>query len=569
MRKSAPNHRSYVERFTKATRFIFVFLLPLTAVGGAFAQKPKTPVNSAVAISPYVVDGLALGARIDSESPAYRSYSCIPSELFPEFTRCQRTQKQQDGSTRRAFETTSSILRDREGKAVYINRNLAPWTFDRNEIQADLKQLSSKFGAPAREMRLPQRDGLQVAIIVTWGKIELMQLDADAISILAAGESPRKGLLIDYLGNLRRSAQLGLPVYSINGGAGYVWSASIDRNNRGHIRILAADPAALSHTTAVSPLPAEELSLGESSPKTEAGADQKANADAGTVPVETEKTVVKAEVTTIKVEEPAVSEVAKIPPLLTRLEAAESRLMEGVAYWAMVGLIIVLMIAPFLLLFARKKARAPNLQISTSEKQPANPAPRAQNEPQGHPPSNQLSAELSPTDVTVLSRAAAVADAILPQNKKEQKQTIVNESVSQKEEAQSVVANDKLQQPSVDMITCGNCHNEISIRDKFCLYCGASVSSGERDATMRLCSSCSQTIGVSDRFCRHCGESCMAVEAPAPSRKTQRRTNVRSRRKKPSNKSKTLTLVDDGTAYKSKFEATTAMGTTLDACKSS
>jgi len=61
----------------------------------------------------------------------------------------------------------------------------------------------------------------------------------------------------------------------------------------------------------------------------------------------------------------------------------------------------------------------------------------------------------------------------------------------------------------------------------------------------------------------------MAVEAPAPSRKTQRRTNVRSRRKKPSNKSKTLTLVDDGTAYKSKFEATTAMGTTLDACKSS
>jgi hypothetical protein len=64
----------------------------------------------------------------------------------------------------------------------------------------------------------------------------LTQLDSYAIAILAAGESPRKGLLIDYLGNLRRSAQLGLPVYSINGGAGYLWSASVDRNYRGHIR---------------------------------------------------------------------------------------------------------------------------------------------------------------------------------------------------------------------------------------------------------------------------------------------------------------------------------------------
>jgi hypothetical protein len=36
---------------------------------------------------------------------------------------------------------------------------------------------------------------------------------------------------------------------------------------------------------------------------------------------------------------------------------------------------------------------------------------------------------------------------------------------------------------------------------------------------------------------------------------------------KPSEKSKTVTLVGDGTAYKTKAEATAAMGT-LDACKS-
>ena len=37
---------------------------------------------------------------------------------------------------------------------------------------------------------------------------------------------------------------------------------------------------------------------------------------------------------------------------------------------------------------------------------------------------------------------------------------------------------------------------------------------------------------------------------------------------KPSEKSKTVSLVGDGTAYKTKAEATTAMGT-MDACKSS
>ena len=64
-------------------------------------------------------------------------------------------------------------------------------------------------------MQLPQREGIQIAIIAVWGKIQLTQLDLRDRRSSRAGESPRKGLLIDYLGNLRQSAQLGLPVYSI------------------------------------------------------------------------------------------------------------------------------------------------------------------------------------------------------------------------------------------------------------------------------------------------------------------------------------------------------------------
>ena len=61
---------------------------------------------------------------------------------------------------------------------------------------------------------MPQREGFPNAVIASWGKVQLEQLDADGVSVLASGQSPRKGLLIDYLGDLRRSAQLGLPVYS-------------------------------------------------------------------------------------------------------------------------------------------------------------------------------------------------------------------------------------------------------------------------------------------------------------------------------------------------------------------
>src|SRR5439155_5662858 len=84
------------------------------------------------------------------------------------------------------------------------------------------------------------------------------QLDVNAISILGSGESPRKGLLIDYLGNFRRSAQLGLPIYRLSGGAGYLWSASVDRNDRGHLRLLAIDASELTPAAATKP-PAVEF----------------------------------------------------------------------------------------------------------------------------------------------------------------------------------------------------------------------------------------------------------------------------------------------------------------------
>jgi hypothetical protein len=536
MRKSVPSWgRSYVERFPTPSKCFFLFVVQLMAAGGAFAESARAPLPDPAATSPYIVDGLALGARVDFESPAYRGYQCSPSELFPELVRCQRTQRQQDVSTRRSFEIANSILRDPDGKAVYINRHIAPWTFDRNEIQAQLKQISSGLGERAREMRLPQSEGLQTAIIAVWGKMELKQLDADAITILAAGESPRKGLLIDYLGNLRRSAQLGLPVYSISGGAGYLWSASTDRNNRGHIRVLAVDPAALSAATGAPVATAAETPVGEIPAQNQTAATDMASADAEAAVVEPEKTRIEPGIAKTEVEEATLPEPDKVAPLLARLEAveAESHLMQRLTRWALGGLTLVLIIATSLLLRMRKRLRAAEIHISTSATQSTSSAPRAQtSQAECRTPQSQLSSEQIAAEVPVVAQAEAEADAIQFENRKEQKQYINNGG--QKQETQLVAVNDKevdrAQPPSADVIACARCNREISKDDKFCVHCGASVVLEKRASTSMLCSSCRQEIGTSDKFCPHCGASSSAPNSRVDEVATSPRASVKKKR---------------------------------------
>jgi hypothetical protein len=524
MRNSVPNPpRSYVERFVTDWRCFFIFLVQLMTAGAALAQNARTPPSDPATTSPYVVDGLALGARVDAGSPAYRGYQCSPSELFPDFTRCQRTQKQQEGGTRRVFEATSSTLHGRDGKAVYINRHIAPWSFDRNEFQDEIKRLSSRFGERAREMRLPPREGVQTAIIAVWGKIQLTELDADAISILASGESPRKGLLIDYLGNLRRSAQQGLPIYSLNGGAGYIWSASVGRNNVGHIRVLTVDPSALSPAATSSPAPAAGPAPDEVA-KIETAAAEEPNAVVEPPPVEPEHAGVDAGVAKTEVQEAVAPEADKIAPLPAQLETdlaateANSRAMQKLAYGAVGGLIVILTIAASLLLVWRKRVGATKAQVQ-AQTQPASLAMRAQaSQAQSTAPKSEVLEERSAVDVAAVSQAE-VAVGATSRNRKEKQQDINNEGGSQKQEAQVVVVDDKeydrVQSPSADVIACVQCNREISKNDNFCMHCGASVAAEKRAARTRLCSSCRQEIGTSDKFCRHCGASSLAISAPS------------------------------------------------------
>jgi hypothetical protein len=82
-------------------------------------------------------------------------------------------------------------------------------------------------------------------MIAIWGKVALEPLDATGTSELAAGRSPRKGILVDFLGNLSESARRGLDVYRVTGGPGFVWAGSFNSNGRGTLRFFAIDPSAL------------------------------------------------------------------------------------------------------------------------------------------------------------------------------------------------------------------------------------------------------------------------------------------------------------------------------------
>jgi tetratricopeptide (TPR) repeat protein len=199
-------------------------------------------------ISKYVVnglDGLSLGGRVSPQSKVYQEYQCTPSAQFESVTWCNK-QRDEKGDSRGLYRSSYTIAHSREGTIGYLNRSLEPAFFNAGEVEADIERLSRKFGEQARRVRPYVRLGSNTdGIIATWGKVALEPLDATGTSELAAGRSPRKGILVDFLGNLSESARQGLDVYRVTGGPGFVWAGSFNSAGQGTLRFFAIDPSAL------------------------------------------------------------------------------------------------------------------------------------------------------------------------------------------------------------------------------------------------------------------------------------------------------------------------------------
>jgi len=208
-----------------------------------FERQERQPTDSRRSV--YAVGGVALGAKVQSGSSAYREYKCAPSDQFDGFTWCQKTRNSQERRGR--FTTTYSILHSADGAAVYVNRYQEPAFFGAREAKDDIQRYSHKIGEPPRIARMPHRAGFPNGILASWGKVELEPLDDDNIKELAEGRRPiTKGYFIDFIGDFARSAREGLPVYRLSGGAGFVWVASYGQKGRGTLRFLAVDASAIS-----------------------------------------------------------------------------------------------------------------------------------------------------------------------------------------------------------------------------------------------------------------------------------------------------------------------------------
>jgi hypothetical protein len=257
-----------------ASAFVFA------TVTAAFGQNPADTTGNdtsklldiaqsgnAAAKTKYAVEGLAVGSPLKADGAASRDYKCSPSEQFEALTWCQKTRA--DRTKRGPFTANYSVLHGERG-IVYINRRQEPSFLDRNEADKEIKDYARKLGSEARIMRMPHR-GAYDGVIALWGEATLEPLDADSMKVLAEGKSPKKGLLVDFLGNFARSAKEGLPVYRISGGAGFLWAASFDQGGRGALRVAAVDASALpspapANPTATLPAPAPVLAAAEMQP---------------------------------------------------------------------------------------------------------------------------------------------------------------------------------------------------------------------------------------------------------------------------------------------------------------
>ena len=360
-------------------------------VQGAMAQAGTRAAPQSRSAPVYTVGGLRLGSRVQLDSSDYREYKCSPSEQVAGFTWCQKTRQERD--QRGSSNVTYSILHSQDGTVVYVNRFQEPALFAPNDADVALRRYSTNLGEKAKIKRLPPRPGVPAGTLATWGKVSLEALDSESISTLAEGRSPKKGYLIDFIGNFARSAKEGLPVYRIGGGAGFVWAASTDPRGRGTLRFAAIDPSAMPAT----PVPTEArtsetqetLGAKQTAPARNVGADviphdvapqeaesgQKAQVEAVAARNESEAANRDAQVAKDELERLRTEKIALNTALErseTERSAAENKAhrMESLAYGTIIILFALLAIASSLLLANRRKAKAANHEAGGPETKP-------------------------------------------------------------------------------------------------------------------------------------------------------------------------------------------------------
>jgi hypothetical protein len=223
---------------------------PVLAPAVPVAPQPAKENIAAPPNPNFVVNGLALGAPFGAPPDAAVGYACHASDDYPGFAWCQW----RHAETRKFGPETvwMSVFRSGNNAAVEITQAVDPAFFRQGDVEREIQRLSRDFGQQARVIAVDLPAGGR-AVIAVWGAVTLTPLDSPTLDALRRGAPVHSGLLVGALGDLRVSARQGVPVYSLGGGAGFIWSANYNGSGKGVLRITAVDPSALNSATAPQP----------------------------------------------------------------------------------------------------------------------------------------------------------------------------------------------------------------------------------------------------------------------------------------------------------------------------
>ncbi|HEY1886798.1 MAG TPA: hypothetical protein VGG86_12230 [Roseiarcus sp.] len=203
---------------------------------------PVTSTSNATQ-GPYPIEGVGLG-DILPKSKIFSSLKCLSSDTFQYSKWCLYNPQKQDRIGRR-YDETIAFLYSLNGTVDYSAKVIEPAYFERNDFEDEIARLSRAYHQQAHVTTIPYRQGLPNAVIATWGSVDLVPLDSSDLQSFANGLSPKVGFIVDFLGDFKRSAQEGLPIFVLSGGAGMIWSASSDENGKGKLRFSAIDATKL------------------------------------------------------------------------------------------------------------------------------------------------------------------------------------------------------------------------------------------------------------------------------------------------------------------------------------
>jgi len=205
---------------------------------GSSTSDPS-PLQSLAPYNPkFAVDGLAVGGTVYPDSAIYKSYACRPSDDFAGFTWCtvEHTERGNFGP----HTAWVTILHSSANRVAFITKAIAPAIFRPGDVVREIQRLSRGFGQ-AQILSADPCPDVPHAVLAAWGAVTLTPLDEAAMDALRNGEQIHRGLIAEFIGDAHKSARIGLPVYSIGGGPGYLWGASFDDSGKGSLRISAVD----------------------------------------------------------------------------------------------------------------------------------------------------------------------------------------------------------------------------------------------------------------------------------------------------------------------------------------